>query len=103
MKGSMSKMSRGWSFAAGTFLGALAVIALPLTSHGSRSKAEAAERAPVAASAAGLTADSVSAAEYKAADWVVKAAPEKGEKSKAAAADSEKRLQDHSELELQCD
>lgn len=104
MKGSMSRISSGWSFAAGTLLGALAVVLLV---HGSGSRAEAAEKqGPVAASVASLPSDSVSAAEYAAVDVVIRSAPAKKEASKpakASAAESEHRLPGHSELDLQCD
>jgi hypothetical protein len=103
MKSSL-KMSSGWSFAVGTLLGALAVVLLV---HGSGSKAEAAEKQNhVAASVASMSGDSVSAAEYRAADWVVKADSAKKEKSVAGRASmdgSEPRLPGHSELELQPD
>jgi hypothetical protein len=101
MKSSTSKMSSGWSFAAGTFLGALAVAALL---HGSGSSAEAAEKqGHVAVSEAILPNDSISQAECRAVDWVVKAAPAKKETLRASTADSEHRLPGHSELDLQCD
>jgi len=104
MKESTSRISRGWSFAAGTFLGALAVVALL---HGTGSRAEAAEkRGHVEASEAIVPGDSVSQAEYKAVDWVVKAEPAKKERSAAGGASvdgSEHRLPGHSELDLQCD
>ena len=101
MKSSELKMSSGWSFAAGTFLGALAVAALL---HGTGSRAESAEKQGHAVvSEAILPNDSVSQAECKAVDWVVKAAPAKKEASKASTADSERRLPGHSELDLQCD
>lgn len=104
MKGWTSKVSSGWSFAAGTLLGALAVVLLV---HGSGSRAEAAEKqAQVATSVASMPSDSVTAAEYGAVDWVVKADPAKKEKSAASGASvdgSEHRLPGHSELELQPD
>jgi hypothetical protein len=104
MKESMSRISRGWSFAAGTLLGALAVVSMV---HGSSSRAEAAEKQSlVTASAASLPSDTVSAAEYQAADWVVKADSAKKDRSTASKAsmdEAEHRLPGHSELDLQCD
>jgi hypothetical protein len=103
MKGT-SKISSGWSFAAGTLLGALAVVLLV---HGSGSRAEAAEKQnQVAASVASMPGDSVSAAEYEAADRVIRPAPAKkeaGKPEKASVDASEHRLPGHSELDLQCD
>jgi len=104
MKSSTSRMSSGWSFAAGTLLGALAVVSLL---HSSGSRAEAAEKQGyVEASAASLPSDSVTAAEYQAVDWVVRAPSAKQEKSTASKGtvdEAEHRLPGHSELDLQCD
>ncbi len=100
------RISAGWSFTAGSFFGALAVFAVPAALHSSRAKAGISdERRPMAVESADAARVPESSGLAGAAGTGSSAEPAWAapRKAKPSAPDTERRLQGHSELDLQLD
>lgn len=101
----MKSQGRGWSFTAGTFFGALAVFAVPAALHNSRAGAGTSGQQRPAAAESVDAARAPEARDFVAASGAgasvePAAAPRK---AKPSAPNTQRKLQGHSELDLQLD
>lgn len=102
---SQGGISAGWSFTAGTFFGAFAVFAVPAALHNSRAGAGTSDRPRPAAveSVEAARAPEANFAGAAAAGSPVEPAPAVPSKAKPDRPDTQRKLQGHSELDLQLD
>jgi hypothetical protein len=98
---SQGRISAGWSFTAGTFFGALAVFAVPVALHNSRAGAGTSDQRRPAAAESGDAARAPEARDFGAGASVEPAAAPR--KAKPNATNTQRKLQGHSELDLQLD
>lgn len=106
MKPLESRLSAGWSFAAGTLLGALTVFAVPAAFHNSRVRAEASEqRLPVAVEpeAAAPVLEMPDPARAPERDSLARSNAAGARKVKSGSPGSPQKASTHSELDLQLD
>jgi hypothetical protein len=105
MDSSGKRIPAGWSFVAGTLLGALAAVALPTSTHMAGPKADGSVGQGRVAVAAAVSAASDASVPARQPDSASDVAPSAGprEKSETTVSPSEHKLAGHSELELQLD
>jgi hypothetical protein len=102
MDSSGKRIPAGWSFVAGTLLGALAAMALPTSTHMAGPKADRSGQGSVAIAAA-VGAASDASVPARPLDPASAVAPAARRSDKAPAPRSEQKLAAHPELDLQLD
>ena len=103
MDSSGKRISAGWSFVAGTLLGALAAMALPTSIHMAGPKADGSVGQGRIAIAAAVSAASGASVPTRQPEPASAVAPAARRRDRALAPKSEQKLARHSELELQLD
>ena len=103
MDSSRNRIPAGWSFVAGTLLGALAAVALPTSIHMAGPKADGSVGQGRIAIAAAVSAPSDASVPTRQPEPASTVAPAARRRHKAPATQSEQKLAGHSELELQLD